>query len=111
AEDGIRDRNVTGVQTCALPIYDYDSGKILLDGVDIKQITRSSLRSHMAFVLQDSFLFSGTVRDNIRYGRLDATDEQIIDAAKQANAHNFITKLPKGYDTPLDSAATSISQG
>ena len=91
--------------------YDYDSGKILLDGVDIKQITRSSLRSHMAFVLQDSFLFSGTVRDNIRYGRLDATDEQIIDAAMQANAHNFITELPKGYDTPLDSAATSISQG
>src|SRR5690625_4857221 len=91
--------------------YDYDSGKILLDGVDIKQITRSSRRSHMAFVLQDSFLFSGSVRDNIRYGRLDASDDQIIEAAKQANAHNFITELPDGYDTLLDSAAISISQG
>src|SRR5699024_7541488 len=65
----------------------------------------------MAFVLQDSFLFSRTVRDNIRYGRVDATDELIIDAAKQATASTFITELPKGSDTLLDSAATSMSQG
>lgn len=91
--------------------YDYDSGRISLDGVDIKQIKRSSLRSHMAFVLQDSFLFSGTVRDNIRYGRLDATDEQVVAAAKQANAHDFITELSEGYNTQLDSSASSISQG
>lgn len=91
--------------------YDYNSGKISLDGVDIKKIKRSNLRSHMAFVLQDSFLFSGTIRDNIRYGRLDATDEEVIEAAKDANAHDFIKTLPEGYNTQLDSGASSISQG
>lgn len=91
--------------------YNYDEGIISLDGLDIKHIKRSSLRSHMVFVLQDTFLFQGTVKDNIRYGRLDATDTAVIDAAKQANAHDFIMRLPNGYDTILDQDGSSISQG
>ena len=91
--------------------YNYEQGKILLDGIDIKEIKRASLRSHMAFVLQDTFLFHGTVRDNIRYGRLDASDNEVVQAAKQANAHDFITRLPQGYETILDGDGSSISQG
>jgi ATP-binding cassette subfamily B protein len=91
--------------------YNYDEGKITLDGVELKDIKRSSLRSHMAFVLQDSFLFYGTIRENIRYGRLIATNEEIIHAAKNANAHEFIERLPDGYDTILDQEGVGISQG
>ncbi|MFD2130068.1 ABC transporter ATP-binding protein [Pseudogracilibacillus auburnensis] len=91
--------------------YHYNSGKIMLDGIELKDIKRSSLRSHMAFVLQDTFLFQGTIKDNIRYGRLDATDEEVIHAAKQANAHSFIERLPNGYDTIIDQEGSSISQG
>ncbi|UJL47647.1 ABC transporter ATP-binding protein [Virgibacillus sp. NKC19-16] len=91
--------------------YNYDSGKIALDGIDLKDIKRSSLRQHMAFVLQDSFLFHTTIRENIRYGRLDATDEDVIHAAKNANAHEFINKLLDGYDTVLDQEGSGISQG
>src|SRR5699024_5681866 len=82
--------------------YNYNEGHILLDGKELNQITRTSLRSHIAFVLQDTFLFKGTVRENIRYGRLDATDKEVIEAANRANAHSFIERLPKGYDTVLD---------
>lgn len=91
--------------------YNYDDGQILLDGNDLKDITRTSLRSHMAFVLQDSFLFKGTIRENIRYGRLDATDEEVIAAAKNANAHDYITRMPGGYDTLLDQNGSGISAG
>lgn len=91
--------------------YNYDDGKLTLDGIDIKSIRRSSLRKHMAFVLQDSFLFQGTIRENIRYGRLDATDLEIIQAAKDANAHDFVSLLPHGYDTMLDQTGSGISQG
>lgn len=91
--------------------YNYDKGNIFLDGKPLKEIKRASLRSHMGFVLQDSFLFSGTIRDNIRYGRLDATDDEIIKAAKNANAHDFIMRLPNGYDTQLDESGSGISQG
>ncbi|WP_026905767.1 ABC transporter ATP-binding protein [Paucisalibacillus globulus] len=91
--------------------YNYESGKITLDGIDLKNITRSSLRSHMAFVLQDSFLFHNTIRENIRYGRLNATDEEVIEAAMKANAHDFIEQLPEGYDTILDQDGSGISQG
>lgn len=91
--------------------YDADSGVIRIDGHDVKTIRRESLRAHMAFVLQDSFLFRGTIRDNIRYGRLDATDEEIAEAAKEANAHSFIMKLPDGYDTMLKHEGAGISQG
>ncbi|WP_404469731.1 ABC transporter ATP-binding protein [Sutcliffiella horikoshii] len=91
--------------------YDLDSGSILLDGHPINQIKRSNLRKHMAFVLQDSFLFEGTVRENIRYGRLDATDAEVEEAAKMANAHSFIRKLPGGYDFKLKQDGSGISQG
>ncbi|WP_330948496.1 ABC transporter ATP-binding protein [Virgibacillus sp. MG-45] len=91
--------------------YNYDAGQITLDGIDIKKIKRSSLRSHMAFVLQDAFLFQATIRENIRYGRLDATDEEVEEAAQNANAHDFITQLPHGYDTILDQDGSGISQG
>ncbi|GGA74236.1 ABC transporter ATP-binding protein [Ornithinibacillus halotolerans] len=91
--------------------YNYDGGKITLDGIDLKDITRKSLRSHMAFVLQDSFLFHNTIRENIRYGRLHASDEEVMEAAKKANAHDFIEKLPNGYDTILDQDGSGISQG
>lgn len=91
--------------------YDYNSGEIYLDGTPLSTIKRASLRSHMAFVLQDTFLFETTIRENIRYGRLEATDEEVIEAAKLANAHDFISRLPDGYDTMLDEASTTLSEG
>ncbi|WP_044736300.1 ABC transporter ATP-binding protein [Geobacillus kaustophilus] len=91
--------------------YDPDRGEIWIDGRDSRTIKRASLRRHMAFVLQDPFLFTGTIRDNIRYGRLEATDEEVEEAARQANAHSFIMKLPDGYDTVLAPGGGGISQG
>ncbi|WP_337017327.1 ABC transporter ATP-binding protein [Oceanobacillus massiliensis] len=91
--------------------YNYDGGRILLDGIELKQIKRSNLRKHMAFVLQDAFLFHGTIRENIRYGRLDAADEEVENAARDANAHEFIINLPDGYETMLDQDGSGISQG
>lgn len=91
--------------------YNYNSGKITVDGIDLKAIKRSSLRQHMAFVLQDPFLFHGTVRENIRYGKLHATDKEVEAAAMNANAHDFIVKLPNSYDTILDQDGSGISQG
>ncbi len=91
--------------------YDANSGEILIDGKNIRDYKRQTLRRQMAFVLQDPFLFEASVRENIRYGRLDATDEEVVDAAKKANAHDFIMKLPKGYDTVLKADGSEISQG
>ncbi|WP_400245446.1 ABC transporter ATP-binding protein [Niallia sp. JL1B1071] len=91
--------------------YDAITGSILVDGQDITKIKRESLRSHMGFVLQDSYLFEGTIRENIRYGRLNATDEEVEYAAKMANAHGFIEHLPDGYDTILSANGNGISQG
>jgi ATP-binding cassette subfamily B protein len=91
--------------------YETDAGVITVDGHDIKSIRRESLRSHMAFVLQDSFLFDGTIRDNIRYGKLDASDEEVVAAAKLANAHSFIARLAGGYDKKLHGDGSGISQG
>lgn len=91
--------------------YDAEEGTIFVDGVDIKRISRKSLRKQMAFVLQDSVLFRSTVRENIRYGRLNATDEEVIEAAKKANAHDFIMKLADGYDTVLSSEGSDVSHG
>ncbi|KIY20779.1 ABC transporter ATP-binding protein [Mesobacillus subterraneus] len=91
--------------------YEPEQGLILFDGHDSKKITRDSLRKQMGFVLQDSFLFQGSIRENIRYGRLDATDEEVVKAAKAANAHFFIHRLPKGYDTELSQDDAGISQG
>ncbi len=91
--------------------YDIADGKIRYDGININKIKKSDLRRSLGIVLQDVNLFTGTVKENIRYGNLDATDEQIIDAAKKANAHGFISRLPDGYDTMLTSNGANLSQG
>ena len=91
--------------------YDIQDGEITIDGMDIKQIKKDDLRKQLGIVLQDVFLFSGTVMDNIRYGNLEATDEDCIAAAKLANADGFIRRLPKGYETDLSERATNLSQG
>lgn len=91
--------------------YDVDSGCIKIDGRDIRSIPRDTLRRMLGIVLQDTYLFSGTVRENILYGRLDATDEEVINAAKLANADGFIRHLPNGYDTMLTDSGSSLSQG
>ena len=91
--------------------YEVDSGRILLDGHDLANVKKESLRQQLGFVLQDTFLFQGTIRENIRYGRLDATDEEIVAAAKLANADWFIKRLPDGYDTVLNQDGSGISQG
>lgn len=91
--------------------YDIQEGSITIDGIDIKEYERKSLRSHIAMVLQDTHLFTGTVRENIRYGRPDATDEEVEQAAKTASAHSFIMRLEDGYDTMLEGDGINLSQG
>jgi len=91
--------------------YEIEEGEILIDGINIKDIRKDSLRSNIAMVLQDTHLFSGTVRENIRYGRPDATDEEVVAAAKIACAHSFIERLPEGYDTVLEGDGANLSQG
>ena len=91
--------------------YEVDSGSIKIDGKDIRDIRKADLRRQLGLVLQDTFMFSGTVRDNIRYGRLDATDEECIQAAKMADADHFIRQLSHGYQTNLSERASNLSQG
>jgi ABC-type multidrug transport system fused ATPase/permease subunit len=91
--------------------YDVQDGAIYVDGQDLRQVTRESLRSQMGIVLQDTFLFSGTVMDNIRYGRLDASDQEVVAAARLANADQFIERLPDGYQTELSEQGRTLSQG
>ncbi|MBQ8588588.1 MAG: ABC transporter ATP-binding protein, partial [Clostridia bacterium] len=91
--------------------YDIDEGSIKIDGVDIRDYNKEFLRSNIAMVLQDTHLFTGTVMENIRYGRLDATDEEVIAAAKTASAHSFIMRLPDGYNTVLTGDGSNLSQG
>lgn len=91
--------------------YEYTDGVIRLDGKDIRNYTRASVRSHMSFVLQESFLFQASIMENIRYGRLDATDEEVIKAAREANAHSFIERMPEGYATILKNEGSDLSQG
>jgi ATP-binding cassette subfamily B protein len=91
--------------------YDIDDGKIRYDGININKIKKEDLRRSLGIVLQDTSLFTGTVMENIRYGKLDATDEECIAAAKLANAHDFITRLPEGYNTMLTSNGANLSQG
>ena len=91
--------------------YDIADGKIRYDGININKIKKADLRRSLGIVLQDTNLFTGTVMDNIRYGKLDATDEECIHAAKLANAHDFITRLPEGYNTELTNNGASLSQG
>lgn len=91
--------------------YNIDSGKILIDGVDISKVTLKSLRSQMGIMLQDSFIFSGTIADNIRYGKLDATDEEIKKASSTVCADSFISKMPEGYETEVHERGSTLSQG
>jgi ATP-binding cassette subfamily B protein len=91
--------------------YDIDKGSISIDGLDIRSIRKDSLRRSLGIVLQDTFLFAGKVRENIRYGRLDASDAEVESAARLANADAFIRHLPHGYDTILSDAGNSLSQG
>lgn len=91
--------------------YEANEGQILIDGIPINELPRETLRSQTAFVLQDPFLFEATVMENIRYGKLDATDEEVIEAAKKANAHSFISRLEAGYNTVLTADGGEISQG
>ena len=101
----------TTIVNLLMRFYDIDRGSININGVNIKDVSRGNLRSLFGMVLQDSWLFRGTIYDNILYGRQDATREEVIDAAKKAYCHSFIEKLPKGYDTVLNEEASNISQG
>ena len=91
--------------------YDIDKGTIRIDNQDISSFSRSDVRRHMGMVLQDTWLFNGTIRDNIRYGRLDATEEEIIEAAKAARIDHVIQTLPGGYDMIINEESSNISQG
>ena len=91
--------------------YDVDSGKIKVDGTDIRDITRGSLRTSYGMVLQETWLRAGTIRDNIRMGKPEASEEEVVQAAKAAHAHSFIKRLPEGYDTVITEDGGSLSQG
>ena len=91
--------------------YDVNAGEILIDGHDVKDFNRSELRQMFGMVLQDTWLFHGSIKDNIRYGKLDATDEEVIEAAKAAYVHRFVQTLPEGYDMELNEEANNVSQG
>ncbi len=101
----------TSIASLLARFYDIASGAVLIDGVDIRDVTMASLRSQMGLVPQDPFLFSGTIGENIRFGRLDATAVEVAEAAKLANAHEFITRLPDGYDTVVNERGQNYSQG
>lgn len=91
--------------------YEIDAGRVTIDGQDLRQIKREDLRRQLGIVLQDTYLFTGTAMDNIRYGRVDATDDEVIAAARLANADQFIHRLPQGYGTELSERAGNLSQG
>ena len=91
--------------------YDVNSGAIRIDGHNVKDFNRSELREMFGMVLQDTWLFNGSIRDNIKYGKLDATDEEVIQAAKAAHVHQFVKTLPGGYDMELNEEANNVSQG
>ncbi len=101
----------TTVINLLMRFYDVDSGSIAVDGTDIRRITRQSLRANYGMVLQDTWLKSGTIRENIAFGRPEATPEEVVAAAKAAHAHSFISRLPQGYDTPVGEDGGSLSQG
>ena len=91
--------------------YEVNEGRILLDGTDIRDLSRDALRRSYGMVLQDSWLFCGTIMENLRYGSENATDEEVIAAAKSAHAHSFIKRMPKGYDTEISEGGGNLSQG
>ena len=104
-------RRKTTITNLINRFYDIDDGKIQYDGININRIKKFDLRRSLGVVLQDVNLFTGTVMENIRYGRLDATDEECIAAARLANADGFIRMLPEGYDTVLEGDGSGLSQG
>ena len=91
--------------------YEVDGGRILVDGVDIRSVSRAELRAVTGMVLQDAVLFGGTIRENIRYGRLDATDEEVVAAARATYVDRFVRTLPDGYDTVIEQDADNVSAG
>ena len=101
----------TTIANLLMKFYNYQKGEIRIDRKDIQNIERQDVRSQYGMVLQDTWLFQGTVMENLRYGRFEATDEEVIAAAKAADAHDFIMKLPQGYDTVISEDITSMSQG
>jgi len=111
---GIVGATGTGKSTLASLIprfYDATAGRVLIDGVDVRDYKLRALRDQIGFVLQDALLFRGTVRDNIAYGRPDASDEKIVEAARLANAHDFIVRMPEGYDTQVGEKGVTLSGG
>ena len=104
-------RGKTTIVNLLSRFYDASEGEVKVDGIDVRDITIHSLRSHMGIMLQDSFIFSGTIRDNIRYGKLDATDEEIEAACRAVCAHEFIMSMPDGYDTVVSERGGSLSEG
>ena len=101
----------TTVINLLMRFYDVDSGSIQVDGHDVRNVTRKSLRTNFGMVLQETWLKSGTIRENIAYGKPDATEEEIVQAAREAHAYSFIKRMPQGYDTRVANDAESISQG
>lgn len=101
----------TTIVKLLMRFYDVDSGAVLLDGLDVRQFARNDLRDSFGMVLQDTWLYNGSIKENIRYGRLNATDDEVIEAAKAAQIDHFVRTLPQGYDTVLNEEASNISQG
>jgi ABC-type multidrug transport system fused ATPase/permease subunit len=101
----------TSIASLLARFYEVTEGRVLVDGIDIRDVTMTSLRRQMGFVPQDPFLFTGSIADNIRFGRLDATDDEVVEAAKLANAHEFIMRLPEGYATQVYERGQNYSQG
>jgi ABC-type multidrug transport system fused ATPase/permease subunit len=101
----------TTIVNLLMRFYEIDSGRITLDGTDYRELSRDQVRGCFGMVLQDTWLFAGTIRENIRYGRQDATDDEVAAAARAARADSFIRRLPEGYDTRLDEEASNISSG
>jgi ABC-type multidrug transport system fused ATPase/permease subunit len=108
---GLSGAGKTTAVTLMTRLYEASAGRISVDGVDIRRYRLKELRNRIAVVLQDTLVMSGTIRDNLRYGRLDATDAEIEAAARAANAHDFIMELPRGYDTELGEAGSGLSGG
>ena len=101
----------TTVVNLLVRFYEIDNGRILLNGVDYRDLTRDEVRRAFGMVLQDTWVFAGTIRDNIAYGRPDASDYEVVEAARAAHVDNFVRTLPDGYDTVLDDEASNLSSG
>src|SRR5439155_4306213 len=101
----------TALVNLLMRFYEIDAGRITVDGIDTRELTRDDLRGTFGMVLQDTWLFHGTIRENIAYGRLDASEEEIAAAAEAAHVDHFVRTLPDGYDTVIDDDATNVSAG